>query len=147
VTDDLDDLGLPPAANFTVQTVHEVQTTAYKLPSPALITDAVGPKVLLVERRVGRDRVAHEAVGSVRVHAKQERNEEVVGVPESLERLLSNSVMGRGVDEQHAKQHDMSSDATSFGVVNLQSNLGAHLGSLNIEEARNVSFPSRRLGY
>jgi len=102
VTDDPDDLSLPSAADFAVQAVHQVQATSKKLPSPALITDAMSPEVFFVERRVSRDGVANEAAGRMRVHAEQERNEQVVGVPESLERLLSDPVVGGGVDQQHA---------------------------------------------
>jgi hypothetical protein len=39
----------------------------------------------------------------MRVHAEQKRDEQVMGVPKGLERLLSDPVMGRGVDQQHAK--------------------------------------------
>lgn len=39
------------------------------------------------------------------------------------------------VDQKHTKQHDMSSDSASFGVVNLQSQLRPNLNALNIEEA------------
>jgi hypothetical protein len=85
VADNLDNLGLAPAANLAVQTVDKVKTTAYKLPSPALVADAVGPEVGLVERRKGRGGVTDEAARGMGVHAKQERDEEVVGVPERLE--------------------------------------------------------------
>lgn len=46
---DLGDAGLAPAADLTVQTVEQVETTAYKFPSPTLVTDAVGPEVLASE--------------------------------------------------------------------------------------------------
>jgi hypothetical protein len=75
----------------------------------------------------------------VGVHAQQERNEEVVSVPEGLERLLSNPVMRSGVNQKHAEQHDVSSNATSFCVVNLKRNLRTDLDALNVEEAAIVS--------
>jgi hypothetical protein len=98
VADNLDNLGLASAANLAVQAVHEVKTTADKLPSPAFVADAVGPEVVLVERRKGRSSVTDEAASGVGVHSKQKRNKEVVGVPKGLERLLSNPVVGSGVD-------------------------------------------------
>jgi hypothetical protein len=76
----------------------------------------------------------------VGVHAKQERDEEVVSVPERLKRLLSNPVMRSGVDQKHAEQHDVPSNATSFGVVNLKRNLGTDLDALDVEEAAIVSL-------
>lgn len=99
MTDDLDNLGLASAANLTVEAVAEVEATTYKLPSPAFVTNAVSPEVLLVEGRERRDCVSHETAGGMGVHAEQERNEQVVGVPESLERLLSDPGMGSRVDE------------------------------------------------
>jgi hypothetical protein len=139
MTNNLDNLGLAPAANLTVQTVGEVETTTYKLPSPALVTDAVRPEVLLVEGREGGGSVTDEAAGSVRVHAEQERDEEVVSVPKGLERLLAYPGMGSRVDQQHAEQHDMAGDTTSFGVVNLESDLRSYLDTFDVEEAVVVS--------
>jgi hypothetical protein len=71
----------------------------------------------------------------VGVHAEQERDEEVVSVPKGLERLLSDPVVRSGVDQEHAEQHDVSSDTTSFGVVDLKRNLRTDLHALNVEEA------------
>jgi hypothetical protein len=139
VADDLDNLGLAPAADLTVQAVGEVKTTTDKLPSPSLITDAVGPEADLVERRKGSCCVADEAACGVGVHAEQERDKKVVSVPESLERLLANAVMGGRVDQQHAKQHDVASDATCLSVVNMESKLRSHLGALDVEEAVAIS--------
>jgi hypothetical protein len=139
MTNDLDNLGFAPAADFTVQTVAEVETTADKLPSPALVTNAVSPEVVLVEGRKGRRGVTNETARCVGVHSEQEWNKEVVGIPESLKRLLSNPVVGSRVNQQHAEQHDVSSDTTSFGVMNLEGNLWADLNTLNVEEAAFIS--------
>jgi hypothetical protein len=135
VTDDLDDLGLSPAADLAVQTVAEIETTTDKLPSPAFVANAVGPEVLLVERREVGNGVAYEAAGCMCVHAEQERDKEVVSVPESLKRLLSDPMVGGGVDQEHAKQHDVAGDTTSLGVMDLESNLRSYLNALNVEEA------------
>lgn len=66
-------------------------------------------------------------------------------VPESLERLLSDSVVGRGVDEKHAEQHDVSSDTAGFCVVDLKSNLRSDLALLDVVEATTVSIDSNRI--
>jgi hypothetical protein len=63
----------------------------------------------------------------------------VVSVPESLKGLLSDPVVSGRVDQQHAKQHDVSGNTSCFGVVNLESNLRTDLSALNVEEAGNVS--------
>lgn len=98
----LNNLCLTSAADLTVQAVAEVETATDKLPSPSLVPDAVSPEVLLVEWRPRRSSVTDETAGSMCVHAEQERNEEVMRVPERLERLLSDAVVGSRVDEQHA---------------------------------------------
>jgi hypothetical protein len=102
VADDLDNLGLASAADLSVETVHEVQTAADKLPSPALVTNAVGPEVVVIERGKGRSCVTHEAASGMRVHAKQEWDKQMMRVPEGLERLLSDPVVGCRVHQKHA---------------------------------------------
>lgn len=85
MADNLDDLGFTPASDLTVQTIGKVQTTSYKFPSPALVTNAVSPEALLVEWRKWLSSVSDEAASCVGVHAEQERNEQMMGVPKSLE--------------------------------------------------------------
>lgn len=85
MADDLDNLGLSPAANFSVKSVNEIKTTSNKLPSPSLVADAVGPEVLLIKWRESGRGITHEATGGVRVHAKQKWNEEMVRIPEGFE--------------------------------------------------------------
>lgn len=99
----------------------------------------MSPEVVVVQGRPSRSGIADEAAGSVRVHAEQEWDEEVVSVPERLERLLTDPVMGGRIDHQHAEQHDVTSDSTSFSVVNLESDLWADLNALDVEEADAVS--------
>ena len=140
VTNDLDNLCLPSASNLTVQTIEQIQPASNKLPPPTFISNAVCPKVCVVEWRKWLRRVTNETAGSVRVHTKQEWDEKMVGVPKGFERLLSNPVVSSGIDEKHAQQHDMSGNTTSFGIVDLQRNLRTHLGPLHVEKAAQVSF-------
>jgi hypothetical protein len=135
VTNDLDNLSLASAADLAIETIKEVQETTDKLPSPAFITKAMVPEVIVVKWRICRNSVTDEATSSVGVHAEQERDKQVVRVPKCLERLLADPVMGCGVDHKHAKQHDVASDTTSFCVVNLKSNLRSDLSAFNVEEA------------
>jgi hypothetical protein len=135
VTDNLDNLSRPPASNLTVETIKKIQTTSYQFPTPSLITNAVGPEVILVEGREGIRSVTDETAGGVGVHAEEEGDEQVMDIPESLERLLADPVVSCRVDEQHAKQHDVTCNSTGLGVVNLQSNLRSYLHSLDVVEA------------
>lgn len=84
VANNFDNLSLASAADLAIQTVEEVQTASDKLPSPALVTNAVRPEVVLVERRVGRDCVSDETARCMCIHAEQERDEQVMCVPEGF---------------------------------------------------------------
>lgn len=75
----------------------------------------------------------------MRVEGEEERNEEVMRVPEGLVRLLSNLCMSSSEHEQHAQKHYMPSDTASLSVVYLDCSLLPNLGSLNIEETTKVS--------
>jgi hypothetical protein len=140
VTNDLDDLGLAPAADLAVEAIEKVQETTDEFPSPAFISNAVVPEVVMIEWRKWVTSVSDEAASSMGVHAEQERDEQVVGVPESLERLLANPVMGCGVDQKHAEQHDVASDTASFCVVDLKSDLRPDLDAFNVEKTIVVSI-------
>jgi hypothetical protein len=64
----------------------------------------------------------------------------VVGIPESLEGLLTDLCVGSCVHQKHAEKHDMSSNTTSFRVVDLDGCDLSDLGFLDIEEAEDVSL-------
>jgi hypothetical protein len=66
----------------------------------------------------------------------------MVGVPEGLERLLSDAVVSRGVHKQHAEKHDMAGEAARLSVVDLNRRHRTNLSSLDIEEAVPVSESS-----
>jgi hypothetical protein len=68
------------------------------------------------------------------VHAKQERNEQVMCVPKGFKGLLTDPVVGSGIDQKHTEKHNVSSDTTGLSVMNLQRNLRSYLCSLNVEE-------------
>jgi len=91
-----------------------------------------------VERERGNevwvDRVANEASGCVGVYSNHEEECKVMRVPENLESLLPNLVVGRGIHEHHDEEHEVASDATRLRVVNLLGCLLANLSALNIDE-------------
>jgi hypothetical protein len=138
MADDTGDAGLTAGADLTVETLHQVKATREKLPTPAFVTEAVAPEVGTSKWRNGVRSVAHEATHGVRVQAQHERNEQVVGVPEGLERLLPNAVVRGRVHEKHAEEHNMASDSTRLSVVDFQSAHRTDLGLLDIEEAASV---------
>jgi hypothetical protein len=138
MANDLHNLGLPAGTNLAVQPLKQIQSTANQLPAPALVTNAVVPEVLSSKRRDGVLDVTDEAAGGVGVHAQEKGNEQVMGVPEGLEGLLSDPGMCRGVNQEHAEQHDVTSNATSLGVVDFEGDLGTDLGLLDVVEAEVV---------
>jgi hypothetical protein len=94
----------------------------------------VGPETFLVKRRERSRSISDEAVGGVCVHSEEKWDKQMMCVPKRLKRLLADLVMGSGVDEQHAQQHNVSGYSTRLGVVNLERDLGSDLGLLDIVE-------------
>lgn len=133
--DDLDDLGFTPSSDLTIQSLEEIDTTSPELPAPALVANAVVPKVRSSKGRERIGGVTHEAARSMRVHSKHERNKQMMGIPEGFKGLLTDLGMCGGVHEQHAKKHDVTCDTTSLGVVDLDGSNRTNLTQLNIEEA------------
>ena len=94
----------------------------------------MGPEGLAGKRRKGILGISNEAVGCVSVHSQQEGDEEVMCVPERLERLLAYAVMRCGVHEEHTQQHDMASDATGLRIVDLNGRFRPKRIPLDVEE-------------
>lgn len=139
MANDLEDLSLSSCSDLSVDPLDQVDSSSEKLPPPALVAYAMGPELLASERREGLRRVSHEAACCMGVHAQQERDEQVVRVPERLERLTSYAIMSGRVHQEHAQKHDMPGDAASLGVVYLHRGLWSDLVALNIEEVDVVS--------
>ena len=97
MSDNLDNLSLTSLADLAIETIEKIETTAKQLPSPTFVANTMGPEVLLVKRRVVGNRITDEAVSSMCIHAKQEWNKKMMGVPKRFKRLLSYPVMGRCV--------------------------------------------------
>lgn len=73
------------------------------------------------------------------VESQEKRNEQVVSIPEGLERLLTDTGVSSGIHEHHAEQHDMASNATRLGVMDLQSSDRTDLSLLDVVEVDIVS--------
>lgn len=100
----------------TVETKHtlkEIKDTSPDCEPPCLVSKAV--TWLYIQC------VTDKASSSVRVQAQEEKECEVMRVPESFKALVANLVMGSRVHEQHKQQHGMTCDSSSFGVMDLPS--------------------------
>ena len=139
MTNDLVDLGLASSSDFTIDSFHQIDSTSKQFPSPAFVAYAVVPERLARERRVRIFRIPYEATCSMRVHAQEERDEQMMRVPEGLEGLSSYSMMSRGIHQEHTQEHDVSSDASSLCIVNLNCCFGSNLVALDVEEVDVVS--------
>ena len=135
MADDTGDPGLAHGTDLPVQALNQVEAAGEQFPPPALVPDAVLPEVGAGKRRLGVRSVAHEAANGVGVEAKEERDKQVVGVPEGLEGLLPDAVVGRRVHEQHAEEHNVSGDTSGLRIVDLDRRGRPDLGPLNIVEA------------
>jgi hypothetical protein len=61
----------------------------------------MGPEVVVIEGGKGWRCVTDEAASGMRVHAEQKRDEQVMRVPERLERLLPDPMVSCGVYQKH----------------------------------------------
>lgn len=141
MTNDSRDLGQALSPNLTVKTLCQVTSSSKQLPSPSLITDAVLPEEVSGKGRYGVDRVTNEAADSVGVKSEEEGDEEMVRVPEGLERLLADAVVRGGVHQQHAEEHDVASNTAGLGVVDLDGGDLSELGLLHVEETKKAVRP------
>lgn len=135
MADDAGNLGLTTGTDLAVKALKQVKATSPQLPAPTQVSDTVVPVLVSGERRVRLDSVTHETSHSVGVETKEKRDKQVVSVPESLEGLLTNSVVSCGVHEKHTQQHHVAGGTTRLRVVNLNCGLCTNLQSLDIEEA------------
>lgn len=85
------------------------------------------PEIFAGERRDGLHSISNEAARGVSIHGQKKRYEQVVCVPECLERLLADLLMRCGIHKEHAKKHYMACDTTRLGIVYLNSGLRADL--------------------
>ena len=131
---DFGDDSLPARSNFSIQALCKVQPASNQFPPPTFVADAVLPERFAGERRVWLHSISDEAVGCVSVHSKEEWDEEVMCVPESLERLLAYPMMCCGVHEEHTQQHDVASNAAGLCIVDLYRRLRPDLVALHVEE-------------
>jgi hypothetical protein len=100
------------------------------------------PVLLASKWREGIRSITNEAAGGVGVETQQERDEQMVRVPESLERLLSNAVVSGCVHQQHAEKHNVTSHTTSLSVVDLYGSVGSNLRLLDVEKTGEISSNS-----
>lgn len=96
VANHLGDVRGPARGDFAVDALRQVDTSTPEFPAPPFVADAVVPEGRAGKRGEGFLGVADEAAGCVGVEGKKERDEEVMGVPERLVRLLPYFGMGGG---------------------------------------------------
>ena len=135
MADHAGDLGLPTNTNLPPETLDKIQPARPQLPPPPEISDAVLPVLVTTKGGDGVRRIADEAPDGVRVQADEERDEEMVGVPEGLEALLPDLVVRRRVHEHHAQEHGVAGYAAGLLVVDIEGGSRAELGPLDVVEA------------
>lgn len=113
------DFSLFSGPDFPPHTLKEIDAKSPKGKSPALISNAMLPEDVTIEGGEWLSSVTYETPNSVCIKGKDEDKSKMVGIPKCLKALLANLVMGCGVHKKHTEKHDMTSDATSLGVVNL----------------------------
>ena len=135
VDKDLRQTSCTPGPDLTPDPLSKVDNAGPDDETPRLVSKTVlGRVVREAVGVVGVDRVADEASSSVRVKTDEEEEREVMCVPEGLEALVADLVVGGGVHKQHDEEQEVAGDATRLGVVDIQSELRANLRALDIDE-------------
>lgn len=120
---------------FPVYTFTKVDDTWPDDEPPAEVTNTV---TCIVEGEgrleVRFNTIADEAPSGVCVDTDHEEEREVMCIPESLEALVANLLVGGGVHEDHDKEHEMTSDATWLCVVDILCTLLSNLSSLDVNK-------------
>jgi hypothetical protein len=132
---DFGELSRPPASVFPVNSLEEVGDTGPDNISPAQVTKTMFGRVEGEGRDVVRiDGITDETASSVGVESNHEEKCEVVSIPERFEALVANLVVGGGIHEDHHEEHEMASDATRLGIMDLQSDLLSDLSALDVDK-------------
>lgn len=84
MADDFCDFGAAAGVDFAVEALDEVNAAAPELPAPAFVADAVIPEGLACKRGEGQlgSIIADETAGGVGVESEEERNKEMMRIPE-----------------------------------------------------------------
>ena len=102
MNEDLRQTSCTPSPNLTPNPLSKVDNARPNGEAPALVSQAV---VRLVEGEDSGIRgfrgVAHEASGGMGIQTNHEEEREVVRIPEGLETLVANLVVGSGIHEEH----------------------------------------------
>ena len=128
MNEDLRQASCTPGTNLTPNPLSKVDNAGPDGEPPTQVPETVLRRVE-GERRdvVGISRVADEASGGMGIQTNHEEEREVVRIPEGLETLVANLVVGRGVHEDHDQQHEVTSDTASLRVMDVKGSLGADL--------------------
>jgi len=84
VADDFGDLCRAAGADFAVNSFNQIDTASPKFPAPAFIAKAMTPEGRASERGDWVFGISYKAASCMGVEGEQERDEEVVGVPEGF---------------------------------------------------------------
>lgn len=124
----LGETGSSPRAIFSVHTFAEIDETGPDGKPPAQVTKTMSGRVEGESANVvGVDGVTDEAASSMGVETNHEEEREMMSVPENLESLGADLVVGSSVHEEHDEEHEMTGDASWLRIVDLESNLLPYL--------------------
>lgn len=112
-------------SDFSPHAFTEVDDTGPDDESPALIPKAVFSGVERKGRYESGERaVADEATGGMHIQADHEEKRQVVRVPERLEALVADRVVGGGIHEYHDEEQEVARDTTGLRIVYVQRDFG-----------------------
>jgi hypothetical protein len=118
----------PARANLTINPLAEIEDTRPYYEPPTLISKAMlGGIEGESWNMIRKCRIADETTSRMRVQTDHEKERKMMGIPEGFKTLIAYLVVGSCVHQEHDKQHEMASNATGLGIVDLKRNLWPNL--------------------
>lgn len=114
----------PSCTYFSPDALTKVDDAGPNNKSPALVSEAVVGCVkgeYIAQGWVSA--IPDEAPSGVSIQSDHEEKRQVVGVPKGFKALLADLLVSSCIHEHHDKEHEVSSDASWLGVVDLQCKL------------------------
>ena len=116
------------STNFSPNSFAKVDNSRPYGKPPTQISDAVFGRVEgEVGNEIGIGRVSYEASDGMSVQTEHEEECKVMGIPESLEALVANLGMGRGIHQNHNEKHEVTTKTTRLMIVDFNCQLRTNL--------------------
>lgn len=135
VNEDFVELGSTTSTDLTIDAFAKVNDARPDGSTPGHVSEAdIGVVKGECVCELWQGGTTDKASSGVGVEADHEEKGEMMGVPESLEALLADLVVGGRVHDDHEEEHDMTGDSTRLLVVDVKGISRTELATLDVDK-------------